>query len=631
MSGFSVVNTSTLTSVSALYQVKTAFGGNNVGDILQSVEIYNQEINPATPIDTVWNNLTQQVALGAITPVATNIIPIDSVTNLEVDTSALYFAVVGRAGQYSINDVIQQVVILDPYTVPPNVVSTEYNNLTTNTRNVTITASNDIVPVGTPGTGTNSYSTVVTLYTAIAAQAGQFAIGNVLQNVQTFNPATVPPTVLDSVWNNLSLQTVLTVVPSSVQITPGTSSSSAGGNTTFTLPYYAVNGGTGYSVGDSLDQIIAVDPASASPITIVSSSWYNSTTQLELAAAPLPGDVLPGLLTVSAQNYSTIVEQYVAVANAADYNIGDVLDAVAVLDMNTPSPVTLVSTSWFNLTQLTEFATTPPSSDIVPIGTQASYSTVQTLFAAKATVAGQYTITDTIRQIDTVDNSTVPSTILSTVWVNETTGTTIAAPLLTNLTAQQSQLPPALGPQTNANSLSVYVANQSTLSYFPVVTQYLVTTAFAVPAPGGSIGDTIQELQVYDATTSPATVVSSLWTNLTTGATYPSAPPIADLSPTSGTGLTNAELRAAPIQVINPPASRVSAMISVGASASGSTALGIVSASFYNNSTTVSATVAGGTLPPSTAIQFQANGTDTLAAIAYSTAAGGSLLIATLT
>ena len=1202
MSGFSVVNTSTLTSVPALYQVTTAFAGAAVGDVLQSVEIYNQQVNPATVIDTVWNNLTQQTSLGAITPAAANITPIESVRTLEVDSTALFFAVVGRAGQYAINDVLQQVVILDPYTVPPTVVSAEYNNLTTNVRNVTVTLPTDIVPVGTPGTGVSSYSTVVSLYKATAINAGQFVVGDVLQNVQTFNPATVPPTVLDSVWNNLTQQTVLTVVPTSGEITPGGASGStsvdvsstdiytvinafgisnindvlqnlqiydpstvpptvissswfnqtqqaieptapaaadivpgypaassapyavvpslfkavaffagqysigdiiqkyevvstgnvppivisttydnlstsvnnitlastadivpiAAGSVNYytstsvlwkaiatnagvytindiieevvvydpsTIPptvisntfnnintggfnigafysdwlplgtpttqnvdlsssalytvltagtgtsvgdvllltsvydpstspatlssqawfnlttglvlatapnfiditpanpeayvsasnlytvvntfaggaigdvleniitydptvspivpngsiwnnltqgaagivaptptdvipgtsqattsdfavttlytatvtvggayntgdilqsvatynpattpatlvdtiwnnltqgtvlaaapsitditpgqtqntvadtiytsefkvtsagsagtavgnilqrittinpvtsavvatlwnnltagsviaapsfvnivplgpdltptydnvtslYYVVTAGTGYavndvvqevktystagglpvltttewnnltqgavitpaptignllpigtpiaginnnystvtnlfyagvtiapySINDQLCQVIVFDMNAAAPAAPVSETWFNLSQLTTLASPPPATDIYPGTSPVGQHNYGTVVEQFVAIATATDYNAGDILDAIAVVDLNSPAPMTIISLTWFNLTQQTEFATSPPTTDLQPIGQSVSHNAVTTLYAANtANVGIGYAIGDTISKVQVIDDAAIPPTVLSTVWTNVTTDTVITAPVLTELTASQSQLPPALGPQTTANSLSVYLSNPSALNYFPVVTQYIVTTAFAVPLPGGAIGDTIQQLEVYDATTSPATIVSTTWTNLTTGAVYPSAPPIADLSPTAGTGLTNAELRAAPVQVINPPASRVSAMITVGASASGSTSAGIVSASFYNNSTTVAATVAGGSLPPSTAIQFQANGTDTLAAIAYSTAAGGSLLIATLT
>ena len=78
-----------------------------------------------------------------------------------------------------------------------------------------------------------------------------------------------------------------------------------------------------------------------------------------------------------------------------------------------------------------------------------------------------------------------------------------------------------------------------------VVTTYTCKTAFT----GASIGDTITQTQVIDVTSTPSTV-SVVWRNQSTATDLASAPSSANLTLAGvGIGLTDAQLRAAPIMV----------------------------------------------------------------------------------
>lgn len=76
-----------------------------------------------------------------------------------------------------------------------------------------------------------------------------------------------------------------------------------------------------------------------------------------------------------------------------------------------------------------------------------------------------------------------------------------------------------------------------------VTTLYTVLTAFT----GASIGDVVSENQVLDLVS--GTVTSTIWTNVTTGATLATAPPPASIAQQASNPLTDAQLRATPVAV----------------------------------------------------------------------------------
>jgi hypothetical protein len=79
-----------------------------------------------------------------------------------------------------------------------------------------------------------------------------------------------------------------------------------------------------------------------------------------------------------------------------------------------------------------------------------------------------------------------------------------------------------------------------------VVTTYFVKTAFT----GASVGDTITCTQIIDVTASPINV-STIWRNQTTAANLASAPSAANLTLLGSQALTDAQLRAAAVDVSN--------------------------------------------------------------------------------
>jgi hypothetical protein len=66
---------------------------------------------------------------------------------------------------------------------------------------------------------------------------------------------------------------------------------------------------------------------------------------------------------------------------------------------------------------------------------------------------------------------------------------------------------------------------------------------------GATVGDLIVEVVQYDVSTSPATVVSTVWLNATLGTTLAGPPLATNLTYMGGAGLTDAQLRATPVLV----------------------------------------------------------------------------------
>ena len=84
-------------------------------------------------------------------------------------------------------------------------------------------------------------------------------------------------------------------------------------------------------------------------------------------------------------------------------------------------------------------------------------------------------------------------------------------------------------------------------SYVDVVTTYTCITPFT----SASLGDVITLTQIIDATSSPVATKASVWRNQTIAGDLPSAPSFTNLSLQSTTALTNAQLRATPVPVVD--------------------------------------------------------------------------------
>lgn len=84
----------------------------------------------------------------------------------------------------------------------------------------------------------------------------------------------------------------------------------------------------------------------------------------------------------------------------------------------------------------------------------------------------------------------------------------------------------------------------STIDRELVVTTYVVKTAFS----GSSVGDTVTATQIIDVTSSPYTV-ATIWRNQTTETDLASAPSAANLTLVGAGSLSDAQLRATPVEI----------------------------------------------------------------------------------
>ena len=109
-----------------------------------------------------------------------------------------------------------------------------------------------------------------------------------------------------------------------------------------------------------------------------------------------------------------------------------------------------------------------------------------------------------------------------------------------------------LAPVTNDNPIPVQVVSGgggggSTIDKEFVVTTYRAKNAFT----GASVGDTITATQVYDLTGTNPVLTNTIWFNQSTALALASAPAAANLEIVGASALTDAQLRATPINVNN--------------------------------------------------------------------------------
>lgn len=209
---------------------------------------------------------------------------------------------------------------------------------------------------------------------------------------------------------------------------------------------------------------------------------------------------------------TTVTTLYAVITSFVDggrtSNVNDTLQNIQVLD----ATGAVTSSVWQNLTQGFVFDNPPPPNDIA--------------------VASSNPLTNAQLRATPVP--------METTQLPDTLG---AKPAADSLSVTSQQLPPSLGLQTAGNSMSVVVANPASLDNFPVATQFSAIIA----STGVAVGNVVQEIQAFNFSTNPATLVSTAWENLTTQTVLAGAPPANSLTLLSGTGLTNAQLRASPV------------------------------------------------------------------------------------
>jgi hypothetical protein len=339
-----------------------------------------------------------------------------------------------------------------------------------------------------PGTYVSNFTEVTTQYVGIANGSG-FSIGDVLQQTQTFNPATNPPTVLSTVWSNLTQQTTGLAVPLASEIEPGGSGVTKG-FTTVSADYLYIGAATADYSNNNVLQSVSTYDTSTSPTTLVSTVWNNiSQGVYGIATPPLPARI-SGIKNPA---YQVITSFYRVVNAFTDASVGDIVMAkYRVAYDNTILPAD--SIIYTNVTTQVEISVANMT-DLVPIDAVNGVRQVTTNnYYAIATVAGEYTIGDVVQNELELDLSTTPPTVISSTWTNLTTGLSIAVPT-------QADILPGNAPASSAGF--AVTAN----NYY----------AIATVAGEYTIGDVVQNEQKLDTSTTPPTVVSSTWINLTTG------------------------------------------------------------------------------------------------------------------
>lgn len=173
---------------------------------------------------------------------------------------------------------------------------------------------------------------------------------------------------------------------------------------TRTSLYQATAAGPGYSIGDIIIRYDIIDVASA---TIVSTLWFNQTTQSAIAA-PAPGNITP----ISAPSSVTVIN---GVGGAA-VNIQDGGNSITVDSTTLATEATLVS--------LLNTILLNSTSKINRISGSADYSRVLTyhltttnvtqIVHTGTTIAGVEVITETITYVDpNINGSNIISIIYS--------------------------------------------------------------------------------------------------------------------------------------------------------------------------------------------------------------------------
>ena len=196
---------------------------------------------------------------------------------------------------------------------------------------------------------------------------------------------------------------------------------------------------------------------------------------------------------------------------------------------------------------------TIPTPPVAPVTAKTVSSQLFTAFGVTgAGTPAQYALKDTLERTVVYSGSTV----ISTTWTNASTNVVLTlVPAGADLAAKE--ITPLTDDELRAAPVDVFVTNQSALppggSITPntVYEQTVVAVATDTVAPlEYTLGDVITYSAVYDEAVTPPVLVSETYFNETTGQVITQAPAAADIAVLPTTPLTDAELRAAPVEVL---------------------------------------------------------------------------------
>lgn len=372
----------------------------------------------------------------------------------------------------------------------------------------------------------SAINTSTTLYDVTTDGTG-YAIGDVLRRLEIFDSQTKTTATY---WYNLSTTAdIAAPIDADVVARPVSTADQKFALTNSIKFYNATVAGTGYAIGDVLRRLEIFDPATKT----TSYYWYNVTTGLDVATAPLPANIVAQVdLIDSSVVHNTFT--YTVTTDGVGYVVGDTIFEVQSLDPTTG----VVSSVWRNVTQDAIIAA-PLMADLslnveVTDTTQLTNTYKFTVVTDDA-ISARYVVGDIIDAYEFFDKTTLATSIQ---WKNITQNTVISAPVLADLSVpvvvaplQYTQLPASLGLQDAADSLSVVVANQDNKVLRGTMT-YTVVTA----ATGYAIGDTLQQFFLLNKETFETEIV---WRNATQNTILATAPVLANLS----TGTLSADVQ----------------------------------------------------------------------------------------
>lgn len=233
-------------------------------------------------------------------------------------------------------------------------------------------------------------------------------------------------------------------------------------NGTDVIPVSAANplpsgggGGGGSSIADSL----VVDAVGV--YWILQDQGAGTFVYYKLSTLVVGTPTAPVVPAAGSNGIQIIEQKYTATAAATGYAIGDILNHVLVVNINTNPPAISQST-WLNITQGTVLAGAPSPADINPIDDNVNATIVGTLpaFAATPTVNVGTMPNVTISGTVPISAASLPLPTGAATSTNQTANTTA----ITNMAAQ---LPASLGQKAPAASMSTVSAGR-TLSAYPL-------------------------------------------------------------------------------------------------------------------------------------------------------------------
>ena len=357
--------------------------------------------------------------------------------------------------------------------------------------------------------------------TGVTSTPIEYAVGDILEREVIYSGNTIESTT----WRNVSQDTVLTIVPPGIDI---------------------------------------------------AAQEVSALTDSELRASAIHVIVDNQITTQNATATETVVTTYTVLrSTSAEYDDEDILQSVEVVNSST-TPVTIESVQWKNVTKNTILAFPPNYEDLAlmssssltdaelraspvnvyianpasPTPTTTSnqiYTDSYTAIADDTHLPEEYSAGDRIRNVIVVDPTATPSEISNT-WHNVTQDIAITNTPPNGATLAVVQNSSLTDQELRAEAVHVIVDNQIAV---PSATDISIVTETYTVVNNSieyNVGDVIRRTTTIDNTSSPA-LITEEWYNVTQSLALTVAPSAGDIAVVSSTALTDAELRATPIDV----------------------------------------------------------------------------------